>query len=153
MNHILRPFKEEDQESVKALILEILSKEYPFDKSAYSDSDLLHIGQTYGGAKNAFFVVEEGGRIVGTVGVKEDAKDEALVRRLFVDSKYRAHGYGTELLEKTIKFCKEQGYKKIYFRCTDRMASAMRLCAKEGFAEVEKLQVGGFNIHKMELAV
>ena len=29
--------------------LNILSREYPFDKSAYSDSDLNKIGETYGG--------------------------------------------------------------------------------------------------------
>lgn len=153
MNHLLRTFKPADQDDVKELILGILAKEYPFDKSAYSDSDLLHIGQTYGGDKNTFFVVEEGGKVIGTAGVKEDSKDEALIRRLFVNSSHRGHGYGSELLEKAIAFCREKGYKKIYFRCTDRMASAMKLCLKKGFRETEKLEIGGFNIHKLELSL
>ena len=153
MSHSLRPFRSEDQEGVKALILTILAKEYPFDKSAYSDSDLLKIGETYGGARNTFFVVEESGGIVGTVGVKEDAKDGALVRRLFVDAGHRGHGYGTELLNMAIDFCRDKGYKRAYFRCTDRMADAMKLCLKKGFKETEKLEVGGFNIHKLEMAI
>jgi len=153
MNHTLRPFKKEDQESVKQLILNILAKEYPFDKSAYSDSDLLHIGDTYGGDRNAFFVVEEGSEIVGTVGVKKDSQDEALVRRLFVDAKHRGRGYGTELLDRAVSFCSEKGYRRVYFRCTDRMAGAMRLCVKKGFKETEKLEVSGFNIHKLERAL
>ena len=153
MTSSLRVFKKEDADGVKGLILNILSKEYPFDKSAYSDSDLNKIGETYGGKRDSFFVIEEGGGIVGTVGVKEENHAEALLRRLFVDSKHRKKGYGSRLLDKAVDFCREKGYKKIYFRCTDRMSDAMRLCIKRGFKESEKLEVSGFQIHKLELAL
>ena len=153
MPYLLRPFKKQDAEGVKNLILAILTDEYPFDKSVYSDSDLDRIAETYGGAKDSFFVIEEDGRIVGTAGVKEDTGTDALLRRLFVDPKHRKRGYGAELLEKAVAFCKEKGYKRILFRCTDRMAEAMSLCKKKGFTEMEKLEVSGFNIHKLELAV
>jgi GNAT superfamily N-acetyltransferase len=149
----LRTFRSEDAEGVKNLILGILTKEYPFDRSAYSDSDLYKIGETDGGKRDSFFVIEESGDIVGTVGVKEDSHSEALLRRFFVDLKHRKKGYGLGLLNKAIDFCKSKGYKKIYFRCTDRMADAMRLCVKNGFKETEKLDVGGFQIHKLELSL
>jgi len=153
VTHTLRHFRREDADGVKELIMLILSKEYPFDRAAYSDSDLDRIDEVYGGANSAFFVVEENGSIVGTVGIKEETKDEALMRRLFVDPKYRRHGYGAALLQKALEFCKERGYKRIFFRCTDRMADAMRLCKKHGFKETESLDVSGFKIHKLELAV
>lgn len=153
MTNTLRAFREEDSSGVRNLILNILSKEYPFDKSAYSDSDLNKIGETYGGNMDSFFVVEESKKIVGTVGVKEETPSEALLRRLFVDSGHRKKGYGASLLNKAIEFCKDKGYKKVYFRCTDRMSDAMRLCVKKGFKETEKLEVGGFGIHKLELAL
>ena len=151
MDNSLRLFREEDAPGVRNLILDILSKEYPFDKSAYSDSDLYKIGETYGGKRDSFFVVEEGGEIVGTVGVKEESHGDALLRRLFVDLKHRKKGYGSALLDKAIDFCRDKGYKKLCFRCTDRMSDAMRLCMKNGFKETEKLEVGGFKIHKLEL--
>ena len=154
MNDIhLRVFKNEDAVGVKDLILNILSKEYPFDKSAYSDSDLYKISETYGGSRDSFFVIEEGDEIVGTVGVKEESPSDALLRRLFVDLKHRKKGYGSRLLDKAIDFCRAKGYKKIYFRCTDRMSEAMRLCVKKGFKETEKLEVSGFQIHKLELGL
>lgn len=153
MNYVLRQFKKEDAKGVKGLILGILTSEYPFDKSAYSDSDLEKVAETYGGARDSFFVVEEGTDIVGTVGVKEETKDEALLRRLFVDLKHRKKGYGSQLLDKAIEFCRAQGYRRIYFRCTDRMADAMKLCVKKGFKETEKLEISGFGIHKLELAL
>jgi len=153
MDHILREFKEADAGKVRELILGILSKEYPFDKSAYSDSDLEKIAQTYGGAKDVFFVLEEGSNIAGTIAVKTETPDSALIRRFFVDVKRRRHGYGSELLEKAIAFCKAKGYKKVYFRCTDRMSDAVKLCMKKGFKETETLSVSGFNIHKLELGL
>lgn len=153
MAHIIRPFRKEDSGGVKDLILSILTKEYPFDRKAYSDSDLDSIDQTYGGRRDSFFVVEADSEVVGTVGVKEETKDDALLRRLFVDFKHRKRGYGAELLKMAIDFCRQSGYKKIYFRCTDRMADAMRLCIKNGFMETEKLEVSGFRIHKLELGL
>jgi hypothetical protein len=31
------------------------------------------------------------------------------------------------------------------------MADAMKLCMKKGFKETDRLEVGGFNIHKLEM--
>ena len=153
MGYSLRSFSKEDEKGVRELILGILTKEYPFDKSAYSDSDLNRIGEVYGGGKDSFMVIEDNGQIVGTVGVKEDTKETALLRRLFVDLKHRKKGYGTELLNKAIDFCREKGYKRVYFRCTDRMSDAMKLCLKKGFKETEALEVSGFKIHNLELTI
>lgn len=151
MAHALRAFMEKDAGGVRELILSILSKEYPFDKSAYSDSDLNKIAETYGGPGDTFFVIEDNGEIVATVGVKAENDTDAILRRLFVDVKHRQHGYGSALVDKAIEFCKQKGYKRVFFRCTGRMANAMKLCIKKGFMESEKLEVGGFNIHKLEL--
>lgn len=153
MAHALRPFSTKDAEGVKGLILTVLSKEYPFDKSAYSDTDLDRIAETYGGKREAFFVIEDAGEIVGTVGVKEESKDDALLRRLFVDVKHRRRGYGSELADMAIDFCRRNGYNRMCFRCTGRMSNAMNLCMKKGFKEVEKLEVSGFTIHKLELKI
>ena len=153
MNHLLREFKKEDAEGVKDLILTVLSKEYPFEKSAYSDSDLDKIGEVYGAENDSFIVIEDGGIIAGTVGVKEETKDDALLRRLFVDLKHRRQGFGTELLKRAILFCRTKHYKSIHFRCTDRMADAMKLCLKNGFKEVEALDVSGFKIHNLKLTL
>jgi len=153
MEYNLRQFKPEDSKGVKDLILTILTREYPFDRSAYSDSDLDKITETYSGNKDSFFVAEENGGIVGTVGIKEDSSEDALLRRLFVDPKHRKKGYGSRLLEIAIKFAREKGYKRIFFRCTDRMAAAMKLCISKGFKEKDSLEVSGFKIHRLELGL
>jgi len=150
---MVRSFKTEDGDGVKSLILSILKQEYPFDKNAYADSDIFDIAGTYSGTKNNFFVYESGAKIVGTVGVKSDSERTALMRRLFVSPHFRRRGIGGELLKQGILFCKDQGYKEIVFRATDKMKDAINLIKKHGFAEQEKLEIAGFHIHLYRLKI
>ncbi len=147
----VRQYRPEDSVGVKNLILSILEKEYPFDRSAYQDSDINDISGTYGGEGNAFFVIEKDKKIVGTAGIKMETAESALLRRLFVDEHYRRKGCGTALLKKAIAFCGSKEYKEMIFRATDRMEQAMKLCKKTGFVEKEDLPVNGFHIHKFVL--
>jgi len=149
----IREYKPEDSAGVKDLILAILSKEYPFDQGAYKDTDINDISGTYSGKGNAFFVIEDGGKIVGTVGVKKDTPESALLRRLFVEEDSRGKGFGTILLKEAISFCKDNKYKEIIFRATGRMRQAMSLCKKNGFKEKDDLEVSGFHIHRFAIKI
>lgn len=144
----VRAFKNEDAEQVKELILSILTKEYPFDRSAYSDSDLYDLKNTYGGKKDIFFVLEEGEKIIGTAGIKEDSQEVALLRRLFVDTSFRGKGYGNMLIDKALEFCKEKKFKRVVFSTTNRMVGAIELCKKKGFKKAEEADLQGFQIYK-----
>jgi len=144
-------YKASDSESVRSLILTILKDEYPFDMSAYVDTDINDISGTYGGQENAFFVIKDKDQVVGTGGIKSDSQNSALLRRLFVDKAYRNKGLGTELIKKAVLFCKSKGYGEIVFRATDRMKSAMRLLEKNGFERIESLEISGFHIHVYKL--
>ena len=147
----VRRFEPKDEERVKQLILSILTREYPFDKSVYENSDLVDIGQVYEGRRDGFYVLEAEGKIVGTVGVKEDSEDTALIRRLFVDPTCRRKGYGELLLGKAILHCRQLKFKHIVSRTTGRMAQAINLLKKIHFQEAEKIDLGGFQIFKFIL--
>ncbi|NQT47065.1 MAG: GNAT family N-acetyltransferase [Candidatus Omnitrophica bacterium] len=150
---VIRQFKQEDNQGVKDLIISVLTKEFPFDKKAYSDSDLNCVKSVYGGSRETFYVVEDKGHIVGTVGVKEDGKTTALMRRIFLDPAYRGKGIGTTLVDKVMEFCLENGYSHIVFRGTSRMVRAIDLCKKKGFTERERLDIGGINLHTLQLDI
>lgn len=147
----VRKFEEKDGEGVKNLIISILTKEYPFDKSVYENSDIADIGKTYNGKRDVFFVIDSENDVIGTVGVKEDSKDIALLRRLFVKPAFRRKGYGALLLNKALNHCKKNDFKRVVFRATGRMAQAINLLKKTGFKEVEKIDLGGFQIYKFAL--
>ncbi|RKY39526.1 MAG: hypothetical protein DRP75_01770 [Candidatus Omnitrophota bacterium] len=137
----IRQFRVEDSKEVEDLISSILKKEFPDVREAYPESDLKDINAHYAGEREGFFVAIEKGRVVGTVGIKEDDRkqNKALLRRIFVHPDYRGKGYGLALLDKAIEFCKKKGYHSLSFRSTDKMASANNLVQKRGFVERERL--------------
>jgi len=147
----IRNFVPEDTEKVKSLILSILTSEYPFDKKAFSESDLNNIKDIYSGPRDLFLVIEADGELIGTMAVKEEGPDSALIRRFFVASDYRKKGYGRKLMEEAITFCKLKEYKNIVFQGTDKMTQATELCKKMGFTEREHIDMGGFFIQKFVL--
>ena len=142
----IRKIAKNDVPKVIKLITEILNSEFGKESKAYPQLDLYNIENTYGGERDAFFVAEKDGKIVGTAAIKEDDKSTALLRRVFVDPKCRGKGYGKSLINKAIEFCKKHGYKKIFFRGTSRMETAINLCKKEGFVEHERIELEDFQI-------
>ncbi len=149
----IRRFNNRDQTEVKKLITEILSNEFLMDQRAYAYSDLDSISNVYGGAKEGFFVGEEKGKVVGTIGVKEESKDIAILRRLFINPKYRGKGFGRLLVDKALAFCREKGYKQAIFHVSTNMKTAMDLSKKAGFKEKERLNLGGIDIVRLVLAL
>jgi len=147
----IRRFEPNDGEQVKKLILSILTSEYPFDKKAYSDSDLNNIPESYSGTRETFIVMDVDGSIIGTVGIKEESDDSALLRRLFVHGDFRGKGFGKKLIEEALQHCKTNNYKHVIFQGTNRMVQAIELCKKRGFKEQEHLDMGGFSIYKLVL--
>jgi len=147
----IRIFQEKDNSAVKELVNTILYKEFPLSKKAYSIDDLDAISRAYGGPRDVFYVAEDAGKIVGTVGIKEDTKKIALLRRIYVHPNCRGKGCGSTLMARAIDFCKEQGYTQIVFRSTDQMEGAIRLCLSKGFAEQERLNLGDIQIVKFAL--
>lgn len=149
----IRRFNLNDQEQVKKIITDILKNEFAIDQKAYPHSDLESIPQVYGGKREAFFVGEEGGKIVGTVAVKEESKKVAILRRLFVNPNFRGKDYGLALIDNALDYCRKNGYHEIIFHSSARMKAAIGLCLKKGFKEKQRLNLDGVDIIKFALTL
>ncbi len=147
----LRHFNLKDKDQVKVLITDILKNEFAMDQKAYPHSDLESIPKAYGGKREAFFVAEENGKIVGTIAVKEESKKVAILRRLFVKPNHRGKGYGIALIDKAMDFCKKNGYREIIFHSSARMKAAIGICRKVGFLKKQRLNLDGVDIIKFVL--
>ena len=147
----IRIFREKDSHAVRELVNTILFKEFPLSRKVYRLDDLDAISRAYGGPRDVFYVVEDDGRIIGTVGVKEDTRQIALLRRVYVHPECRGKGVGSQLISAAIQFCKKEGYRQVVFRSTDQMRDAIRLCLRNGFTEEEKLNLGDIQIIKFTL--
>jgi len=131
----IRKIVSTDAESVKALVLDIMQKEFSVESKGYAFHDLDDPVHYYSGKKDIFLVAEQNGSIIGTVAIKEDSPDTALLRRVFVRRALRGKGYGERLVRKAVEFCFKHHYQTIVFRGTDRMQQALKLCLKQGFTE------------------
>ena len=147
----IRKFEEKDAAYVKELVNSILFKEFASSSKAYQIDDVDSIAKAYNGSRDIFYVIEENNKIIGTAGVKEDTKQAALLRRVYVHPNYRGKGYGSILMNSAIDFCKKNGYRQVIFRSTSQMRDAINLCLRKGFAEEEKLNLGDIQIIKFVL--
>ena len=149
----IRKFEERDGIHVRELVNSILFKEFPLSSNAYQIDDLDCISKSYNGPHDVFFVAEKNSKIIGTIAVKEDTSQIALLRRVYVHPNYRNKGCGLSLMDTAIDFCKKNGYHYIVFRSTDQMKEAIRLCLKKGFGEQERLNIGDIHIIKFSLKI
>lgn len=149
----VRLFQERDEEQVKNLVTSIMKGEHSEEESAYPENDLNEISVVYGGRKDVFIVAEEEDKIIGTVAIKQESDDVALLRRLFVNPQYRGRGHGLSLLNEAVNFCKQHHYRVINLRSTDRMKQAIELCKKKGFVERSRVNFGPFQIVKLTLSI
>ena len=143
--------QEDDQKEVRNLIAGIMAQEFPKEAATFPTDDLEDISASYGKLGEAFFVASINGKIVGTVGIKQEDKRTALLRRLFVDSKYRRKKIGSQLIERAIQFCREVGYDELIFKTTSTMANAVRLCEQKGFVPKTRLDLGPIQLLKFAL--
>jgi len=149
----IRHFERQDTEAVKRLINQIMDGEFQDEKAAFSQDDLDSLHDSYGKLGEAFFVAEDGKKLVGTVGVKREDDRIALIRRVFVDPEYRNKQIGLRLLNRALEFCKEVGYRELVFKTTSRMSGAIELVKKLGFQSRAKVPLGKVELMKFSLSL
>ena len=149
----IRHFEARDTELIKQLINQIMDVEFREAKAAFAPDDLNALGDAYGKLGEAFFVAEDGKKVVGTVGVKREDDRVALLRRIFVDPEYRKRQIGLRLLNRALDFCREVGYRELVFKTTSGMSGAIELVKKVGFQSRAKVQMGPIELMKFSLAI
>ncbi len=150
----MRQMRQEDNSAVKSLISSIMNDEFVESAKSYTTDDLENTFEHYNGKNDAFYVAEgTGGKIVGTVGIKNDGPHTALLRRLFLAKEFRGKGNGSRLIQQALDFCKNHGYKKVIFRGTGAMTSAYKTCLKNGFKENDILVLAHTKMFSLEISI
>jgi RimJ/RimL family protein N-acetyltransferase len=73
---------------------------------------------------------------VGTLALVKDHLDDEIGYRFL--EKYWGNGFGFEVCEATIKFCKQQGLKKIIAYCVDENIASLKILEKLDFKIVKR---------------
>ncbi|MFZ4542183.1 MAG: bifunctional helix-turn-helix transcriptional regulator/GNAT family N-acetyltransferase [Rickettsiales bacterium] len=78
------------------------------------------------------WVVERDGDILGSLFLIRENESTARLRLLYVEAAARGLGLATKLLEKSIQFARDKGYKKITLFTTSSNVAARRIYTKLG---------------------
>jgi len=132
----IRGYEEADRRAIIELVKTVLFEIY--GTQAESIEDLSRVKEEYLDNDGAFFVAEDQGEIAGVIAVTREKDGIARLRRMYVDRRYRRRGIGHRLLCQAVRFCQEQGYRKIILSTYPQMRAALALYAKHGFREFER---------------
>lgn len=151
---ILRPARAGDESGIVALILPIQAGEFGFSITAADQPDLADIDGFYRRGRGGFWVADDGGRIVGTIALRDLGDGQGALRKMFVAASHRGashrgsshrgssdrglgDGIAQRLLDILVQHAAANGFSVIVLGTTDRFVAAHRFYEKNGFATVD----------------
>jgi len=126
-------FRDEHVIGIHALIGGVFA-EYAltFELAGY-DSDLTRIHTKYRDAGGAFWVLEDEGRVVGTVAVVPLSAAEVEIKRVYLDAALRGQGWGRRLTEHAIAWAVAHGRTRARLWSDTRFDRAHVMYERLGF--------------------
>ena len=142
----VRSGSRDDAPGVVALIGRVFA-EYGFVYDpAVEVPDLLAFDAHYAPPRGAFWVITDGERIVGSVGVESLADGGAELHRLYLDADRRGHGLGEALVDVVLAWCRARGIARLCLWSDTRFEHAHRLYERLGFRrDGERTLAGDLN--------
>jgi O-acetylserine/cysteine efflux transporter len=132
---LVAPASRADAPGVVALIGRVYA-EYGFVyEPPIEVPDLFRFDEHYAAPRGAFFVVREGGLVVGSVGVERLEGGSAELHRLYLDARLRGRGTGRALLEAALDWCRAEKIDHMILWSDTRFDQAHRLYTRMGFRQ------------------
>lgn len=138
----IRKIQKHDNEQIANVIRQVfISDDYPKTGTAFADSQLDFMFETYNKSKSIYFVVEDNGKIIGGAGVSHlDNSDENIceLQKMYFLKAARGRGIGHEMILKCLDSAKDFGYEKCYLETLPEMLNAQKLYKKVGFEYISE---------------
>ncbi len=127
----IRRFREGDTEGIVRLIDDVMA-EFGEHFDSDLDRDLLDIPKYYGN-KGAFWVlIDDNGKVAGTIAMSRVTDDVCKFRRFYIHKDYRGQGWGNKLFEHRIKEARVLGYKQAWMVTSAHHKGAIEFVKKKG---------------------
>jgi putative acetyltransferase len=138
----IREIQPKDNQQVAAVIREVLIEMgVPKVGTAYEDKALDEMYETYDNPGMDYFVVEEGGKIIGGAGIGPlEGGDPSIceLQKMYFLPTTRKRGIGSAMINACLDRAKAEGYKQCYLETLPYMEQARALYARTGFKTLEK---------------
>jgi len=133
---VIQAFEAQHAPAVVELISSVFA-EYgmTFDPSDF-DRDLLAIQSYYLDRGGWFFVLSDGGRVVGTVAALPQSDGACEIKRLYLLAAYRGRGWGRALLEHILAQMGCAGHREAVAWSDARLDTAHRVYTRLGFSRI-----------------
>ncbi|MBF8747621.1 bifunctional helix-turn-helix transcriptional regulator/GNAT family N-acetyltransferase [Pseudomonas monteilii] len=95
-------------------------------------------------ARERCWIAEQGGQVVGSIFVVRHDENTAKLRMLYVDARARGLGIGKRLVDETLRFARQAGYKRMILWTTSNLTTARKLYQGAGFELIEEEEVNSF---------
>jgi N-acetylglutamate synthase-like GNAT family acetyltransferase len=139
----IEPFSTRYADQIFDLILPIQSSEFGIKISREDQPDLAQIPDFYQNGDGNFWVAIAGGRVIGTIGLKDIGNRQLALRKMFVHADWRGKDKGVAqcLLQQAVGWANERAITAIFLGTTAQFLAAHRFYEKNGFAEVDKREL------------
>lgn len=136
-----RKIEPRDNEALATLIREVLlAHEVPKTNSTYADESLNNLFDFYEQAGCVYWVLEEGGTILGGGGIaplEGGANTICELQKMYFLPVARGRGLGSQLLKLLLEEAVRLGYTGCYLETVPQMTAAQGLYRKYGFTQLE----------------
>lgn len=134
---VIRQIETQDNPKIAKTIRSVLIEMgVPKVGTAYEDTALDCMFETYDKQKKAYFVVENEGEIIGGAGISPLDNYEGNVcelQKMYFMPEARGKGFGSEMMAKCLAFAKQSCFDQCYLETMPYMSDAQKLYRKVGF--------------------
>ena len=137
----IREIKPGDNGEVARVVREVLI-EMGVSKvgTAYADKALDHMFENYNMPRATYFVIDNGGKIIGCAGVAQLENYDGNVcelQKMYFLKGARGKGLGAKMMQVCLDRAREFGYEKCYLETMPYMEGAQKLYRKSGFEYID----------------
>ena len=137
----IRPIEFRDNAAVARIIRDVMTEFGATGcNSSIADAEVDAMSEAYRAPAAAFFVIEDGPRVLGCGGMGPLAGGPAEVcelRKMYFRPELRGAGLGSRLLGRILEAAREAGYRQCYLETMGSMEAARRLYLKHGFKAID----------------
>lgn len=137
MQTTIRPIEQSDDAELGQLIKNVLT-EFKANKpgTAYFDDSISHLSTVFANSKSAYWVLEEGGKVIGGGGIfptENLPKATCELVKLYLCPEARGKGFGKAIIDKCFTTAKALGYENMYLETMPELNHAVTMYEKMGF--------------------